>query len=67
LETAFPILYTELVKKGVISLEKLVRLLTVNPRRRFGLPLSEGLSVWDLDAEYEIDPMNSPPWSCHTL
>ena len=56
LETAFPVLYTELVKKGVISLEKLVRLLTVNPRKRFGLPLAEGLSVWDLDAEYDIDP-----------
>ena len=56
LETAFPILYTELVKTGVISLEDLIKTLTVNPRKRFDLPLSEGLSVWDLNAEYDIDP-----------
>ncbi len=56
LETAFPVLYTELVKTGIISLEDLIKTLTVNPRKRFGLPLSEGLSVWDLNAEYDIDP-----------
>lgn len=56
LETAFPVLYTGLVKTGIITLEKLIELLTVNPRRRFGLPLSEGLSVWDLNCEYDIDP-----------
>ena len=36
LETAFPVLYTELVKKNVISLEKLVELMSVNPSARFG-------------------------------
>lgn len=56
LETAFPVLYTELVKTGIISLEDLIKTLTVNPRKRFGLPLSEGLSVWDLNCEYDIDP-----------
>ena len=35
LETAFPVLYTELVKKNVITLEKLVDLMSCSPRRRF--------------------------------
>lgn len=37
LETSFPVLYTNLVKTGIISLEKLVELMAVNPRKRFGL------------------------------
>ena len=56
LETAFPVLYTELVKKGVLSLEKLVSLLTEKPRQRFGIPFGNDFTVWDLNAEYEIDP-----------
>ena len=56
LETAFPCLYTELVRKNVISLEKLIGLLCINPRRRFRIPLGNDYSVWDLNAEYEIDP-----------
>ena len=56
LETAFPILYTELVKKGVITLDDLVRLMATNPRKRFGLPLGNDFSVWDLNESYEIDP-----------
>ena len=54
LETAFPLLYTELVKKGVLHLEQLVGLLTEKPRARFRIPLGNDFSVWDLDAEYEI-------------
>ena len=56
IETAFPILYTYLVKPGILSLERLVELLAVNPRKRFGLPLGSDFSVWDLNASYEIDP-----------
>ena len=61
LETAFPVLYTELVKKGVITLERLVELMHTNPSNRFGLgaPLAVGnpadLCVFDLEEEYEID------------
>ncbi len=55
LETAFPVLYTGLVKKGILSLERLIALLSDQPRARFGLPLN-GFSVWDLDAEYAVDP-----------
>ena len=56
IETAFPILYTYLVKPGILSLNKLLALLCVNPRRRFGLPLGTDYSIWDLNAAYPIDP-----------
>ena len=56
IETAFPILYTYLVKTGILSLNKLLELLCVNPRRRFGLPLGTDYSVWNLNAAYPIDP-----------
>ncbi len=56
IETAFPICYTYLVKTGIIPLERLLELLVVNPRKRFGIPMGMDFSIWDLDAEYEIDP-----------
>ena len=59
LETAFPLLYTYLVREGVITFERLMELMVSAPRSRFGLPAvdeANDYSVWDLDAEYEIDP-----------
>ncbi len=57
LETAFPLLYTYLVKKNVITLEKLIELMAVKPRLRFGIPFSESdVTVWDLDKQTRIDP-----------
>ena len=56
LETAFPVLYTRLVLPGILSLDKLLELLAYNPRKRFGIPLGEDYSLWDLDAEYSVDP-----------
>ena len=56
LETAFPVLYTRLVKPGVIPLDRLLELLAVNPRKRFGIPLGEDYAVWRLDEAYTIDP-----------
>lgn len=56
LETAFPVLYTKLVKENIISLEKLVKLLTENPRRRFGISQTGDFTVWDLNESYKIDP-----------
>ena len=57
LETAFPVLYTGLVLTGIIRLEKLVELLSTNPRRRFNIPLTgEDCCVWDLNERYTIDP-----------
>lgn len=62
LETAFPVLYTDLVQTGILTLEKLVELLHTNPRKRFdiGTPLEEGqpadLTVFDLRKQYKIYP-----------
>ena len=56
IETAFPILYTYLVKPGVITLEKLIDLLANNPRKRFNIPMGEEFTVWDLEAEQVVDP-----------
>ena len=58
LETAFPLLYTYLVKPGIVSLEKLVELMHVNPCRRFGIRLdpAKNFTVFDLDAEGIVDP-----------
>ena len=56
IETAFPICYTHLVKPGTITMDRLMDLLVWNARKRFNLPLGEDFSIWDLDAQYEIDP-----------
>ena len=56
LETAFPVLYTYLVKPGILSLDRLVEVMAVNPRKRFGLSLGVDYSVWDLDSTYTVDP-----------
>ena len=56
IETAFPLLYTGLVKKNVLSLEALVALLSSKPRERFRIPMGNDFSLWDLEREYTIDP-----------
>ncbi len=61
LETAFPVLYTDLVKKGVLTLEQLIKLMSENPSKRFDLNIEikqdneANLTVFDLDNEYVID------------
>ena len=56
LETAFPLLYTGLVKRGILDLTQLVDLLTRRPRIRFGLPGPAGFSIWNLNAAETVDP-----------
>ncbi len=56
LETAFPVLYTKLVKTGILTLEKLVHLMCEAPRARFGIPSDVGFSVWEVETPYAIDP-----------
>ena len=56
LETALPVLYTKLVKTGVLTLEKLVELLCINPRKRFNIPFGNDFTVWDLNQEFKVDP-----------
>ena len=56
IETAFPLLYTNLVKPGIISLERLVRLMSTQPRERFGITSDVGFTVFKVDEKYSIDP-----------
>ena len=56
LETAFPLLYTKLVKTGILTLERLVELMAINPRKRFGIPFGNDFSVWNLEESFEVDP-----------
>ncbi len=63
IENSFALCYTYLVRRGVISLERLVELMAVNPRRIFSLPAvaievgsPADLAAFDLNGEYEIDP-----------
>ena len=56
LETAFPILYTYLVRPGLLPMDRLLAALVTNPRNRFGIPMGNDFSVWDLNAQYQIDP-----------
>ena len=64
LETAFPVLYTKLVREGILPMEQLIDLLTEKPNRRFRIPAkmpdekdpAPTFAVWDLDTPYEIDP-----------
>jgi dihydroorotase len=62
LETSFPAVYTNLVKSGVITLEKQLDLMQTNPRRRFGIgtEISENqaadISVFNLNESFTVDP-----------
>ena len=56
IETAFPVLYTKLVREGIISLDRLIQLMVDSPRERFEIPLSDDYTVWDLNSKYLIDP-----------
>ena len=56
IETAFPVLYTKLVRTGVITLERLIEAMSVTPRERFEIKSDVGFTVFDLGDEYEINP-----------
>ena len=54
IETAFPLLYTYLVRPGTISMEDLIKLLCIKPRERFKIPMNNDYTIWDLDDKYDI-------------
>lgn len=56
LETAFPVLYTELVKKNIITLERLVELMSFKPKERFRIDTGCDFAVFGIDEPYKIDP-----------
>lgn len=63
LETAFGVLNTKLVKTGVITLEKLVEMMSVKPCEIFGIDCGEikvgataNLALLDADKEWTVNP-----------
>lgn len=62
LETAFPLLYTHLVRRGLMPLEALIDRMHDAPNRRFHIPTAlkvgepANLSIWDLGRQGRIDP-----------
>lgn len=63
LETAFGVLNTKLVKTGIITLEKLIYMMSVRPREIFGIEggmIEEGqpadLALMDADREWTVNP-----------
>ena len=56
IETCFPVVYTKLVKTGIITLEKAIELLAINPRKRFGIKQGNDFTVWNLEALEKVEP-----------
>lgn len=56
IETAFPVLYSKLVKENIITLDKLIDLIAINPRKRFKIPFGNDFTVWDLNCNYKVNP-----------
>lgn len=56
LETAFPVLYTELVTKNIITFDRLVELMSFKPKERFGIDTNNDFAVFDISEAYKIDP-----------
>ena len=56
LETAFPVLYTHLVRPGILTVERLSQLLSDNPRRRFSIPEDPGYTVFEVETPCQIAP-----------
>ena len=56
LETAFAELYTRLVCGGVITLERLIELMSLNPRKRFGIPSGGDFAVFEVTKPYRVEP-----------
>ncbi len=73
LETAFPVLYTYMVRAGVLTMERLAEAMCTAPRKRFGIPWGQDLSVWDLGKAFTVDPETfesmgrATPFAGHTL
>lgn len=73
IETAFPLLYTNLVLTGEMTLEQLVHIMSVAPRERFGITSDPGFTVFEVSEKYRIDPADfvskgkSTPFTGHEV
>ncbi len=73
LETAFPVMYTYMVRPGILTMDRLVEVMCTAPRRRFGIPMGDSFSVWDIKKSYIVNPDEfltmgrATPFAGHTL
>ncbi len=58
LETAFPLMYTYLVRENIIPMDRLLELMVYAPRKRFHIPMGCDFSIWDMRQSYIIEPEN---------
>ncbi len=63
IETAVPVMYTNFVKTGIISMERLIELMHINPRKRFGMKIGgteigdrADFTVFDFSEKYRVNP-----------
>ena len=56
LETSFAVMYTHFVKTGLISIEKLIEIMSVNPRKIFNVNNDVGFTVFDISKEFTVNP-----------
>ena len=62
LECSFPLLYTYLVKTGIIPFERLIQLMHCEPKHRFNLEggiaigKKADLSIWDINKKTTVNP-----------
>ena len=55
IETAFPLMYTYLVRTGMLTMERLIKLMSTRAREIMGLK-EDSWATFDLDAHYTIEP-----------
>ncbi|MBQ7037343.1 MAG: dihydroorotase [Clostridia bacterium] len=58
IETSFQAMYTHFVKTGILSMEKLIELMCINPRARFAIPFGEEFSLWNLSEKETVTAEN---------
>lgn len=56
LECSFAVMYTELVRTGIIPLEKLISLMSINPAARFSIPDDGKSAVFRIGSGYTVEP-----------
>ncbi len=56
LETSFAVMYTYFVRTGLMSIEKLIQIMSTNPRKIFSVNNDAGFSVFDISTEFTVNP-----------
>lgn len=56
LETSFAVMYTHFVKTGLMNIEKLIEIMSTNPRNIFSVKNDVGFTVFDISKEFTVNP-----------